>query len=401
MSELVSVIIPTYNRATVIERAINSVLNQTYKFFEIIVVDDNSTDHTKAIIDRYGDKIKYIKNDINLGPSKARNVGVEMASGSLIAFQDSDDEWHTDKLDEQVRHLATDNEYGMIYCAYKCIDNYYNIRVPAVKFSLSELEGNIFESLIEENKIGTPTMLIRREVLAKVGLFNEELKALEDWELALRISLHYKIGFVNKILVTAYSTLGGVNSIIDNKLEARILIARTYFKYVENKNCISSNVLEMINVIEGRDLIQKAKFKKLFVPDIISTDMEYDLISKAIQKKEKFRQNYEMSLKLMDLFFDPNPIHQFLREQLESDLIILGFGKIGYRLFQLLVKEGYKVKLIIDQNEGEFQSVPIINKNAIMGQTGMVIRTIPDFDNSLTIDLQKRNKFTIVDLMDI
>lgn len=105
MNELISVILPTYNRKNTIKRAIDSVLNQTYKNIELIIVDDASSDGTLEFVSRqYGEdeRITYIINEENLGPSGARNVGVANAKGSWIAFQDSDDEWHMDKLEKQV-----------------------------------------------------------------------------------------------------------------------------------------------------------------------------------------------------------------------------------------------------------------------------------------------------------
>ena len=115
----VSIIIPTYNRAHLIDRSIQSVLNQTYQDFELIVVDDGSTDNTEDIIRQFQEKdkrIKYIKHDKNKGGSAARNTGIKNSRGEYIAFQDSDDEWFPEKLEKQIEIIeCTDPKVGIVY----------------------------------------------------------------------------------------------------------------------------------------------------------------------------------------------------------------------------------------------------------------------------------------------
>ena len=106
----VSVILPTYNRAEIVKRSILSVLNQTYKDFELIIIDDASTDKTRMIVEELGDtRIKYLRNRQNLGPAASRNIGIKASRGIFIAFQDSDDEWRPDKLKKQVETLEKEN----------------------------------------------------------------------------------------------------------------------------------------------------------------------------------------------------------------------------------------------------------------------------------------------------
>ena len=104
---LVSVVLPTFNRERLLPRAINSVLNQTYKNLELIIVNDGSTDDTEKVVKGYSDKrIRYYKQELNKGGSAARNVGIKLARGELISFQDSDDEWLPEKLERQVRKFS-------------------------------------------------------------------------------------------------------------------------------------------------------------------------------------------------------------------------------------------------------------------------------------------------------
>ena len=117
----VSIILPTYNRAYIIEKGINSLLNQTYQDFEIIIVDDGSTDNTEEIIKKLQEKdkrIKYIKLKTNKGAATARNIGIKAARGEYIAFQDSDDEWMHEKLEKQVKVLDTSSKEVVVYTGF-------------------------------------------------------------------------------------------------------------------------------------------------------------------------------------------------------------------------------------------------------------------------------------------
>jgi len=118
--EKVSIIIPTYNRAHLIERSIRSILNQTYEDFELLIVDDGSTDNTKEVVEGIVDaRIRYISCATNGGAAKARNVGIAEAKYDYIAFQDSDDEWHPDKLEKQMKVMETASpDTGLVYCEY-------------------------------------------------------------------------------------------------------------------------------------------------------------------------------------------------------------------------------------------------------------------------------------------
>ncbi|MBD5545732.1 MAG: glycosyltransferase [Lachnospiraceae bacterium] len=227
--EKVSVVIPTYNRSTLIERSINSVLQQTYENLEIIVVDDGSTDDTEAVVNSISDsRIRYIKLPVNSGAANARNVGVDYATGSLIAFQDSDDYWRPQKLEKQMAYWREHPEFQMIYCQY----NYFRQNRAPVKVPDDELggarEGEIFEYLLVQNVIGTPTMLINRECFFACGGFDVTFDSIEDWEFVIRFSKKYLIGYVNEVLVDAYFTMGSVSAARSAFYECRCRIIGTY-----------------------------------------------------------------------------------------------------------------------------------------------------------------------------
>lgn len=195
----VSVIIPTYNREHLIGRAIQSVLNQTYQDFEIIVVDDASTDNTQEVVKSFNDlRIRYIRHEKNRGGSAARNTGIRAARGEYIAFLDSDDEWLPEKLAEQIRVFHQDPECGVVYTDILVVypdGCELQRRAPKIK-------GSMFHKLLEANVVGTTSsVLVRRDCFDKVGLFNEELASCQDWDMWIRLARLFVFRKVNIPLV--------------------------------------------------------------------------------------------------------------------------------------------------------------------------------------------------------
>ena len=172
----VSVIIPTYNRAELLERSVKSVQEQTYKKWEIIVVDDGSTDNTEDIIKKLNDvRVRYIKNEKNMGAAASRNRGAEFAKYDYIAFQDSDDVWRIDKLEKQMAYMHQSTDYDMVYCSFlKHYSNGGSLVVP--NNQIGEWEGDMYATLLVNNVIGTPTVLIRRNVFLECGGFDTGAK---------------------------------------------------------------------------------------------------------------------------------------------------------------------------------------------------------------------------------
>ena len=185
----VSVIIPTYNRVHLIRRAIQSVLNQTYQDFEVIIVDDGSTDNTEEVVKSFNDpRIRYIRHEKNKGAATARNTGIKAARGKFIAFQDSDDEWLPEKLEKQMKVFEnTPAKVGVVYTGFWKIENNKKIYIP---FSwVKQKEGNIHKELLKGNFVTTQSIVARKECFKKAGMFDEKLPRFQDWELVIRLSL--------------------------------------------------------------------------------------------------------------------------------------------------------------------------------------------------------------------
>lgn len=222
----ISVIIPTHNREKTIERSIRSVLAQTYPVDEIIIVDDCSTDNTEEVVSAIDDeRIKYIKNDVNKGAAGARNVGIENASFDIIAFQDSDDEWLPQKIEKQMKIFKEHPECSFVYCSFTYPEN--GTIIPE-SFGMPRLGGDMLNILLAQNTAGTVTVVVKKELIAEIGGFNEELRALEDWEFAIRASKVTKFGYVPEPMVYAYRTQGSVSGDSYNYLTAKCMIISAY-----------------------------------------------------------------------------------------------------------------------------------------------------------------------------
>lgn len=197
ISPRVSVIIPTYNRAHLVNRAIQSVLNQTYQDFEVIVVDDCSTDNTAEVVNSIGDeRVRYVPHQVNKGASASRNTGIGAAKGELVGFLDSDDEWLPEKLQKQVDKFdSASPNVGLIYGGYIVIDDETKKTIQRV---YPEKRGYVFEDVLKMSGPTNPlTPLVKRECFEKVGLFDEEMRFGEDWDMWVRIAEHYEFDFVS------------------------------------------------------------------------------------------------------------------------------------------------------------------------------------------------------------
>lgn len=195
----VSVIIPTYNRAHLIGRAIQSVLNQTYQDFEIIVVDDGSTDNTDEVVKDFGDeRIGYIRHKGNKGGAAARNTGIRAAKGEYIAFLDDDDEFLPNKIESLLPPLqASDDTVGLVYSKVHIIES----EGKSMYFPEKGLSGDIFEEYLAGPFFQTNSTLIKRDAIA---LFDESLPRWQDADFHLRILRKYHAIFVDIVSAKYY-----------------------------------------------------------------------------------------------------------------------------------------------------------------------------------------------------
>ena len=202
-SPLISVIIPTFNRATVIMRAINSVLAQDCPDFELIIVDDGSTDNTKTMLAPLHEarRLKYLAHTTKSGVSAARNSGIRVAAGQFISFLDSDDEWLPGKLTTQIEFFTKNPDFQIVQTQERWIRN--GRRVNPGRKHLKKA-GDIFLDAVKLCLISPSAVMLRQELLDEIGLFDETLEAAEDYDLWLRVLARYPVGLIDQELVIRY-----------------------------------------------------------------------------------------------------------------------------------------------------------------------------------------------------
>jgi glycosyltransferase involved in cell wall biosynthesis len=185
-NELITVIIPTYNRGNFISKSINSVLSQTYSNFELIIVDDASTDNTENIVRGNKDsRIRYFKLEFNSKGTKPRNIGIQMAKGEYIAFLDSDDEWINDKLEKQLDFLRQFDSKKMV-CFTGLILKEGLEEYPSQNRELKSNEDIMDYILLDDNWVQTSTYMISSEI-AKNTMFGSDVRKHQDWDFCLRL----------------------------------------------------------------------------------------------------------------------------------------------------------------------------------------------------------------------
>jgi glycosyltransferase involved in cell wall biosynthesis len=210
---LVSVIIPTFNRARTIERAVNSVLDQSWKQIEVIIVDDGSTDGTVQLLAKYENKIRIIRQT-NQGASAARNAGIKAATGEIISFLDSDDSWLPEKTERQVKLLRRTESAGIKCCV--CNATMLFGKRTVTSFEVAGLQpkmcegiwANPAELLIAGFLFFNQVVAVRREALEQSGYFREDLRIMEDYDLALRLSFTCSWAFIFDPLVVWHEDAG-------------------------------------------------------------------------------------------------------------------------------------------------------------------------------------------------
>jgi len=194
----VSVIIPTYNRANFLIDAVESVIAQSYQDFELLVIDDGSTDNTKQLLTSYKKRIRYHFQE-NRGVSSARNLGMQLTSGQYVAFLDSDDHWLPQKLEKQIEIMEREPELQLCHTEEIWIRR--GVRVNPKK-KHQKRGGYIFPYCLPLCVISPSSVMIRRTLFEELGTFDEDLPACEDYVLWLRICQHYPVHFIETPLLT-------------------------------------------------------------------------------------------------------------------------------------------------------------------------------------------------------
>ena len=256
---IVSVIIPTYNRAHLISGAIQSVLDQTYQDFELIVVDDGSKDNTEEVVKDFPDpRIRYIRLEENRGAAAARNIGIKAAKGEYIAFQDSDDEWLPEKLEKQIEVFKiVSKEVGVVYAdAWRISSG----RRTYLKLLKVRPENGFWFNKAFNNPlhIGLQSTLIRKECFQKAGLLDERFPRLIDYEFLVRVSKYFLFYHIDEPLVNYYYTPGAITTDVKALIKALELLLEKYYENIRKDRKLLARYLFSI----GSPLCQIGEMKR-------------------------------------------------------------------------------------------------------------------------------------------
>lgn len=262
---LVSVIVPTYKRSDMLERAINSVLNQTYRKLELLVVNDNdkNDDYSKqlySLINKYtDDRLMLVEQEKHINGAAARNAGIRKAKGEFIAFLDDDDYWDKFKLEIQLKTLCKlDEGWGGVSCL-----KIYHRDNRIYKASVPYKDGYIFESvLLLLTDISTPAILMRHKALDDAGYFDESLIRAQDIQLFACFTKKYKVKLVKKYLLHIDASDSQNRPSVDKLVSYRYAYAKSVNKLIENQPRLKEMLRYHIICGEGISLIRSKEYLK-------------------------------------------------------------------------------------------------------------------------------------------
>ena len=207
MASSISTIIPVYNRSDLLHRALHSIVIQTHPVDEIVVVDNGSEEDLKVVLQDFDHNITYIRHDKNLGAAAARNTGIKKAKGTYVAFLDSDDVWHPEKIEKQLAYHQANKDILVSTTGFNLEDAQYAIkhkpRVPAPE--IQSIEHFVWGCFLSPGS----TMMVHRDIFKKVGFFDTSYERLEDWDWLLRLGMKEegRVYVLQESLSTIY--LGG------------------------------------------------------------------------------------------------------------------------------------------------------------------------------------------------
>ncbi|PMQ00877.1 MAG: glycosyl transferase [Dictyoglomus sp. NZ13-RE01] len=358
MSEKISIIIPTFNREKLLPRAIESVRRQTYKDWELLIVDDRSNDNTESLVKKYislDDRIRYLKNERKKGPAGARNFGILNSKGEYIAFLDSDDEWSEVHLEECIDVLKNYdvNVCFALWIIVKGNGDFRKVFDPDIPEERARLERiiSIFNPKVEGKYIffgdnfyeesflkggsyctHINTLVIKRDVIEKIGLFNEDLSVCEDSDFVYRVILHYPFCLIDNYHLYYYQSPDSIYNFFDRRdvnvdevLDNREFIDKFTFVGLGQKklNSIHGDIIKNSEkIVRKRECVNRIKDiigRKYFTLGFMNQKVNRSKAILFVFKSLLYRFTWNRFLFLINLLFPFIPI-KIDREKIKKDL---------------------------------------------------------------------------------
>ena len=287
----VSVIIPAFNAEEYIAETLDSVLAQTYRDYEILIIDDGSTDGTRRVLGDYEKQIRIIQKE-NGGPASARNVGIQHAQGEYLAFLDSDDLWHPEKLQRQVDLLDSSPRIGLVHTARIYFEDDNPTCETLREIAEEDQAEDAFARLFRRNFIGNSTVMARRECFGEVGPFNEapEFLGTEDYEMWLRIAHRYPVAYIGELLSKYRLRQGQLSSKIEKAYQNEVHVIQQALRiFPDLQKRTDMSVEERLGLLAfeyGRDYFvagdfsnARQKFSESLSQDYVFSRLPYYLMT--------------------------------------------------------------------------------------------------------------------------
>ena len=380
ITPLVSVVIPTYNRGHVIGRAIESVLQQSLSDFELIIVDDSSTDNSCEVVGLYCDsRIRLIRNTQNRGANFCRNIGIKESKGKYIAFQDSDDEWTADKLEVQIRYMQ-ENNLKASFGPYKIIET---SRVVPSNFQQYVNNSSLVREVLKRyNIVGTPTLVIEKCIVNDVGMFDEQLPRMQDYDYAIRIVKKYDIGCCPHILLNVHTDEYRITS-DRKKLDNAIgIIIRKHIDFIDLNHFFAIRYM-VLN--EGNE------FSKNVFNDLITNEKFCFFVINYLKQEISLQEEREKKLLSINK-----------RRLRNKEFAVYGAGKYAKELYEELNALNIKPKYFIvteKKDNSDIDGIKIVGVNDIYDKDiTIVVAVAPVTQNdilSALIDKGFSDVFTV------
>jgi glycosyltransferase involved in cell wall biosynthesis len=397
----VSVVLPTYNRGSSILQAVQSVVDQSYANFELIIVDDASSDNTEELILGIKDpRIIYIKNKGNLGANASRNVGIQVSKGTYIAFQDSDDVWCKDKLERQVTILQnSDEKVGVVYTGFHRYKNNSITYIPDKSIPMEDKTNNLYQFLMYKNIVSTQTMLVKKQCFEVAGVFDPKMPRLQDWELCIRLSKYYTFCLIDEPLVHVYFSKDSISSNNKAYIEAKCMILKKYYENYDKKEL--QRMIKDLILFSSENNMFEVGFNILnqyFDNTLISRDLMVECYEVMDGKRKKFKKNYEIMNKIMKLKYNQVSLTTYFIDHNINNVAIYGMGELGNILYHELHHSEVHIRYGIDNMLKSYKDLEIITVNDELPMVdAIIVSAIFDFEN-IKDKLNKKVDYKIISL---
>lgn len=349
---MISVIMPTYNRAWLIEASINSILNQTYRDLELIIIDDGSTDDTAIRVGQIKDeRVKYISYKYNKGQSHARNVGIKNSNGEYLAFLDSDNIWTANYLENRMKIIKhRKNEVIVFGNMYTDIEK--KGMFPGIDAEILNDRKKLIRLMLLSNRIDTNTVMISRGCVDKIGYFDESMRALEDWDYFLRVIQCEDIDVVFDETAMVFHTVSKDSLSLKSELflSNRLEIFKKNFDLI--KTCDANGNLDPdMDFVVNTPYVRWEEYLKSICGD--KTDLCWFFIW-TIKKQNVAWKNvfadWITACNNLKMWDNINSADKILHGMKLDSIAIYGYGKYGRALTEKLKESRISVKYIVDRN---------------------------------------------------